>query len=922
MDDQKLILVDGSGYLFRAYYGLPPLNRPDGTPVNAVFGFSTMLQKLMIERENDILVVIFDAGRKSFRNDMYEDYKANRAAPPDELIPQFPLVRDASRAFGLPTFQMEGYEADDLIATYARMAQGAGRDVIIYSSDKDLMQLVGPGISMHDPMKNIPIGPDEVVKKFGVMPDKVGDILALAGDTSDNVPGVPGIGVKTAAQLLEQFGDLETLLAQAETIKQPKRRQSLIDHAETARLSRRLVALCETVPVEVPLADLTRKPVDPDELCGFLEAQGFRTLVRRIRQEADKERDGAQASSENSGKEKTEEAAEASEQSNSVAVSYETITQLSQLQAIVDDSRRLGRIAVDTETTGLDITTAKLVGVCLSVQPGQGAYLPLAHVDDFGQPLDGQLTLAEVRPLLEDLFCDEAIIKIGHNLKYDLSILARYQFSLMPIADTLSLSYSLNGNKHNHSLDELARRYFDHEMIAFKEIAGSGKTQKLFSEIPIDVATNYGAEDADLTLRLFLHFSSELVRQKLTTIYERYERPLMSVISDMEQRGIKVDSAFLQQLSSRFTQEMARLEEVAHDQAGEAFNLASPKQLGEILFGNLGLPGGKKTKTGAWSTGADVLDKLAAEGHELPVTILEWRQLQKLTRTYCDALVEQVSSSTGRVHTSYALASTSTGRLSSSDPNLQNIPIRTEQGRMIRKAFVPEEGHLLMSADYSQIELRILADMADIQTLKDAFEKGEDIHNATACDMFQIEPEALTSDHRRKAKTINYGIIYGIGAYGLAQRLAIPQSEARDFIAAYFQHYPGIRDFMEAAKAQARALGYVTTAAGRRAYVHEINSERPMHRAGAERAAINAPIQGTAADVMKRAMIRVDQQLRQSSLGCRMLLQVHDELVFEVPESEIEETRQLVTQEMEGAGTFSVPLTVDVGVGKNWDEAH
>lgn len=903
--EKRLVLVDGSGYIFRAFFALPPMTRPDGTPVNAVFGFANMLFKLMQERPHDDLVVVFDHSQESFRNQLYDRYKANREEPPAELRPQFALVRDAARAFGLPVVEVEGYEADDLIAAYARQAKAVGEPVVIVSSDKDLMQLVGDGVEMWDPMKQKGIGREQVIEKFGVGPELVCDALALIGDTSDNVPGVPGIGPKNAAQLLVEFGSLEALLANLDKIKQPKRRESLAQNAEQARLSYRLVCLDDAAPVPLGLDELRRRPFEARTLLAFLQENGFRSLAARIEQ-LDQAAEEARTERRETGERR-----------------FVALTSLAELDALLARAVEIGRLAIDTETTSLDLGRARLVGVCLAVEQGQGFYLPLAHVDEFGQRRDGQLELAPVLERLRPVLIDPSVLKIGHNIKYDMGVLARYGLDVAPIDDTMLISYVLHGASHGHGMDELAQRYLDYQTIPYEAVCGKGAAQIGFADVAVDKATAYAAEDAEITLCLWQALRPRLLEQRMLTVYETLDRPIVPIVAEMERRGIKVDAQRLRRLSAEFTQRMAEREAAAFRLAGRSFNLGSPKQLGEVLFDELGLGGaGRKTKTGAYATGAEVLEELALQGHELPRVILDWRQLQKLTRTYTDALVEQIDSDTGRVHTSFSLAATSTGRLSSTDPNLQNIPIRTEEGRKIREAFVAEAGYALVSADYSQIELRILAHMADIRPLKDAFANDIDIHAVTASQMFGVPVEKVGGDLRRSAKTINYGIVYGIGAFGLAQRLGIPQSKAREYIESYFEQYPGIRAYMDKAKAEAREKGYVCTLAGRRCYVPEINAKIPSRRAYAERAAINAPVQGTAADIMRRAMARVWRALRCRLPEVRMLLQVHDELVFEVPMEQVTAAEALIKPVMEGAADLSVPLVVETGSGMTWDEAH
>ncbi|SNB53660.1 DNA polymerase I [Arboricoccus pini] len=908
----RLVLIDGSGYIFRAFFALPPMTRPDGTPVNAVFGFANMLFRFLLDRPDDDIIVVFDASRKSFRSDLYEAYKANRAEPPPELVPQFALVREAARAFDLPAVEVEGFEADDLIASYSKAGRAAGHDVLVVSSDKDLMQLVGDGIAMWDPMKSKEIGREEVIEKFGVGPELVRDVLALAGDTSDNVPGVPGIGVKTAAQLVLEYGSLEGLLANLDKIKQPKRRQTLQDNVEKARLSYELVGLAFEAPLPISFEETGRKELDGAKLRAFCEANGLRSLQARIEQVV------APVPA-NPGIETDPAALE--------RPTFETVREMAVLEAIVAKAYEVGYLAIDTETNSLNVGRADLVGVCLAVEAGHGYYVPLAHVDDFGQPVQGQLPLEAVIAALKPVLEDASVQKIGHNVKYELGILSRYGIMMGPTDCTMLLSYVLDGASHGHGMDELAALHLGYQTIPFSAVCGKGVAQITFDRAPIEKASDYAAEDAEVTLRLWQALKPRLIEQRMTTVYETLERPLAALLARLEVTGIKVDKARLHALSSDFTARMAELEIKAHKLAGRVFSLGSPKQLGEVLFDEMGLQsaaGGanRKTKTGAYATGADILEELAASGHELPQVLLDWRQLQKLTRTYTDALIEEVGPKTGRVHTSFSMAATATGRLSSNDPNLQNIPVRTEEGRKIRGAFIAEAGFELLSADYSQIELRVLAHMADIQALKEAFSQDIDIHAVTAAQMFKREVQDVGADLRRSAKMINYGIIYGIGAFGLAQRLGIAQAEARAYIEAYFAQYPGIRDYMERAKAEAREQGYVATLYGRRCYTPDILSKLPARRSYAERAAINAPIQGTAADIMKRAMLKVARALETEGSKTRMLLQVHDELVFEVPTDELHAASALIRREMESAADLSVRLTVDIGHGLTWNDAH
>jgi len=920
MSDQPkhVFLIDGSGFLFRAFHALPPMTRDDGTPVNAVFGFTKMVMKLIDETDADYIAVIFDRARKTFRSEIYADYKANRPPPPDELIPQFQLVRDATEAMNVPAIDMDGFEADDLIATYARQAAEAGAEVTIVSSDKDLMQLVTDKITMFDAMKNRVIGHEQVVEKFGVGPDRVVDVQSLAGDSTDNVPGVQGIGVKTAAQLINEYGDLNSLLANAGEIKQPKRREKLIEQADMARISRELVRLDDNVPVTHDWESFKVKAPDPDVLLPFLKQQNFRSLVSTMQA-----RLGMAPDTGGGGGDAVED-----------EVYYELVQTEDALAAWIAEADKAGAVAVDTETTGLDSMQAKLVGVSLAVTAGRACYIPLGHkATDAGttgdlldksksEPAPKQVALDRALNLLKPLLEDPAVLKIGQNIKYDKQVLVRYGIDMVPVDDTMLISYVLEGGLHGHGMDELARDTLGIETIKFKDVAGTGKSQVTFDRVPLDKALDYAAEDADITLRLHKTFKPRLAQEHMVTVYETLERPLVPVLETMERDGIKVDAQQLKRLSTDFGKRMANLEEDAHKMAGREFNVSSPKQLGEILFDEMGLEGGKRGKTGAYATGADVLEGLAAEGHKLPNTVLEFRQLAKLKSTYTDALTAAINPQTGRVHTSYSQAAASTGRLSSTDPNLQNIPVRTEEGRKIRKAFVPKKGHVLISADYSQIELRILAHVAGIDSLKQAFHDGQDIHALTASQVFGEPIEGMDPMTRRNAKAINFGIIYGISAFGLARQLNIPNGEAKTYINAYFDKYPGIKAYMERTKTQAREEGFVSTLFGRKCHTKGINDRNPNMRGFAERAAINAPIQGGAADIIKRAMIQVPGALMDAGLKARMLLQVHDELVFEVPKEEAEDTISVVKATMEGAAKLDVPLVVDAGTGMSWDEAH
>ncbi len=919
-----LHLVDGSAFIFRAYHALPPLTRKsDGLPIGAVSGFCNLLWK-MINDTRDApthVAVVFDKGSHTFRNDLYDQYKANREAMPEDLRPQIPLTRDATRAFNLACIELEGFEADDIIATFARQAREAGGSCTIISSDKDLMQLVGDGVDMLDPMKNTVIDREGVEAKFGVGPERVVDVQALAGDSVDNVPGAPGIGVKTAALLINEYGDLDTLLERAEEIKQPKRRQTLIDNADQIRLSRQLVLLDDQVQLEETLDDLdVREPV-ADNLLGFLAEMEFRTLTKRIAEHV-----GAEAPV--IAEPEPEAAPDAPEMPDLKDATYDTVRDLPTLQSWIDRATARGEVAFDTETTSLNEMAAELVGVSLCIEPGHACYIPLQHRgggDDLFADTslaEGQIPLDDALNILKPLLENPSVLKIAQNAKYDVKVLARYGIEVNPIDDTMLLSYALHGGLHGHGMDALSERYLGHSPIPIKELIGSGKSAITFDQVEIDKASPYAAEDADITLRFHKLFKPRLHQEQVTKVYERLERPMVPVLTRMERSGIKVDRDVLSRMSNAFAQKMAGLEAEIHELAGEAFNVGSPAQLGEILFDKMGLEGGKKGKTGKYSTGADILEDLATE-HELPARVLDWRQLSKLKSTYTDALQEHINPDTGRVHTSYSIAGANTGRLASTDPNLQNIPVRTEEGRRIREAFVAEPGKVLVSLDYSQIELRILAHIAGIDALKEAFRDGQDIHAATASEMFNVPLDEMTPDVRRQAKAINFGVIYGISGFGLARNLRIPRAEAQGFIDRYFERFPGIRTYMDDTKKFAKDHLYVQTLFGRKIHTPEINAKGPG--AGfAGRAAINAPIQGTAADVIRRAMIRMDDAI--ADLPARMLLQVHDELIFEVDEDAadrlIERARDIMQGAADPAVRLDVPLVVDAGQGANWAEAH
>jgi len=984
-----VFLVDGSSYIFRAYHALPPLTRKsDGLQVNAVLGFCNMLWKLLRDMKPEErpthLAVVFDKSEKTFRNELYAEYKAHRPDAPADLIPQFPLIREAVHAFDLPCLEQIGYEADDLIATYARIACEAGATMTIVASDKDLMQLVNDCVLMYDTMKDKRIGRAEVIEKFGVPPEKVIEVQSLIGDSTDNVPGVPGIGVKTAAQLIGEYGDLETLLARAPEIKQEKRRQSLIDNAEQARLSKRLVTLDQRVPLDVPVGDLAVHEPDYRKLIAFLKAMEFSTLTRRVAESA--EIDASQiepdarlsagakhaaasipslAGEDGVGTDKTPtrqpsaatlplsgggrtpavpagamspislaEARMAKIRAIPVDRSkYEIVRDLARLKAWMTRILETGYVAVDTETNSLDPMQATLCGFSLAVAPNEACYVPLAHrkagggegLFDSGlheNQIPEQDALAVIKPLMED----PGILKIGQNLKFDWQMFALRGISIAPHDDTMLMSYVLDAGRNGHGMDELSERWLGHKPIAFNEVAGSGKSQVTFDCVEINKAAEYAAEDADVTLRLWMALKPRLVAEHMTQVYETLERPMVPVLARMERRGISIDRQELARLSGDFAKDAARLEGEIQKLAGMPLNPGSPKQIGDVLFGSLGLPGGSKTKTGAWSTSASVLEDLAEQGHALPQKILDWRQVSKLRSTYTDALPGYVDANTHRVHTSYALAATTTGRLSSSEPNLQNIPIRTEAGRKIRRAFIAAPGHKLVSADYSQIELRLLSEVADVPALRQAFRDGVDIHAMTASEMFGVPVKDMPGEIRRRAKAINFGIIYGISAFGLANQLGIAREEAGAYIKKYFERFPGIRDYMDETREFCRDKGYVVTLFGRKCHYPDIRASNPSLRAFNERAAINARLQGSAADIIRRAMIRMEGALADAKLSAQMLLQVHDELIFEVPEKEVAKTLPVVKKVMEDAPhpavQLHVPLQVEARAADNWDEAH
>jgi DNA polymerase-1 len=946
-ETSHLYLVDASGFIFRAFHALPPLTRKsDGLPVGAVSGFCNMLWKVLEDLkagdQPTHFACIFDKSAITFRNTLYDQYKAHRPDPPEDLIPQFPLVRDAAIAFGSPALEIEGYEADDLIATYARQAAAKGARVSIVSADKDLMQLVDDRICLLDTVKDRRICAPEVFEKFGVSPDKVVDVQALCGDAVDNVPGVPGIGIKTAALLIQEYGDVETLLARASEIKQPKRRESLIEHADKARISKILVTLKDDVPVETPLEDLGVADPDPAPLLAFLEKMEFRTLHKRVGETLGAPAAPSAADAGAAPAARPAIAGAGGVSSTPLAPSdhpfildgYETVITRARLEEWVIAARAQGFVAFDTETDGLNAVSARLVGVSLALAPNRACYVPLGHGDSAKADLltetrPEQIPLEDAVATLKPMLEDPAVLKIGQNIKYDISVLGRHGVAVAPIDDTMLMSFVLEAGQHNHGMDELSELHFGHKPIAFKDVTGSGKSQLTFDQVPLDKATRYAAEDADVTLRLWEKLKPRLSCEGVSSIYETQDRPLIPVVAGMEQAGVLVDRDRLSRLSGEFAQRMAGLEAEAHQLAGRPFNLGSPKQIGEILFDEMGLAdvaGAKKTKTGAWATGADALEDLAAYGHALPKVMLDWRMLSKLRSTYTETLKDAISPETGRVHTSYSLAGAQTGRLASTDPNLQNIPIRTEEGRKIREAFIAAPGHVLISADYSQIELRLLAHVADIPSLREAFLNGVDIHAMTASEMFGVPVAGMDPMVRRRAKAINFGIIYGISGFGLARQLSIPRDEASAYIKSYMQKFPGIRAYMEDFRAFGREHGYVPTIFGRKVWLPQIKATNSAERSFGERQAINAPLQGSAADIIKRAMIRIPPALEAAGLRAKMLLQVHDELVFEAPESEaaqvIEIAKSVMTRATQPILDLKVPLVVEASQGRSWAEAH
>ena len=919
MGSQRLILVDGSGYIFRAFYALPPMSREDGTPVNAVFGFTSMLLKLSEDMEGENILVVFDAARTTFRNEIYKEYKANRSEPPEELVPQFDLIKKATTAIGLKSLEVENYEADDIIATYVKIAKKENIETLVISSDKDLMQLIQDHVSLYDPMKNIKIGPEAVFEKFGVSPDKVIDVQALAGDSSDNVPGVPGIGVKTASQLINEYGSLEKLLDNASSIKQEKRRESLLNNAELAIVSKKLVSLFSDVPIPYKISDLKWTPRNDDNLLAFLKENNFKRLENRYFH--------------------PEQAGNSQPESKNIEQNYNLITKLSDLQNLIDECIKCGVIAVDTETDSINAVQANLVGVSISTKPGTAYYIPLRHIENsvpllIDEKLDQKDKIEQINfdsaiNLLKKILQDPSIIKVGHNIKYDMLVFSQKRngsINLYPVHDTMCMSYVNDANRYSHKLDSLAKDFFDHETIKYDDVCGKGAKQVTFDKIHPNDVLNYAAEDADFCLRIFLGLKEELFISKLNSVYERIERPLINVIANMEKEGILIDKSTLNALSIEFQDKLTLLQKKIYETCGQEFNIASPKQLGEILFEKLNLPQDKKSKTGNYSTSISVLEGLSTKGFEIADLIIEWRTLSKLKSTYTDALQESINKQTKRVHTSYSMASASTGRLASTNPNLQNIPIRTSDGRRIREAFIAKDGYKLISADYSQIELRLMAHAANEKEMIKAFNENVDIHSQTASKVFGIPIEDLDSETRRSAKAINFGIIYGISSFGLSKQLSCSQSEAKNFIESYFDQFPKIKIYMDAMIENAKMKGYVETFFGRRIPIKGINSKNFQERSFAERQSINAPIQGSAADIIKRAMIKIHNVFQEKNIEAKMLLQVHDELVFECPKDEINTVSNLIKKEMEQANLplfpLNIPIVVDFGAADNWSEAH
>ena len=926
---QHICLVDGSTYIFRAYHALPPLTRKsDGFPVGAISGFCNMLDKLVREEKEERgithLLVVFDASGKTFRNDIYPEYKANRSEAPEDLIPQFPVIRKATSAFNIPFVELLGYEADDLIASYAEEAQKHNMKVTIVSSDKDLMQLVSDNVSMLDTMKGRVFKKEDVFDKFGVYPEKVIDVQSLAGDSVDNIPGIPGIGIKTAALLINEYGDLDGLFENSEKIKQKKRRENIIEFENQAYISKKLVTLKNDVPLPIPIKETTLKEVDAEKLISFLKEMEFKTLTEKKSKQLNIDSDNIKASNQvEKFEKKIIDTPNEIEEINSEfdRENYQIIQSLDELTQWKMKAENIGYVAFDTETNSLNAVEADMVGFSLCTSENDACYVPLLHKENDKQ-IDFDQAIDILKPILED----NGIKKILHNMKFDALVVDKYNINIKNYDDTMLMSYSIGSGGIRHKLDTLIKYYFDHDAISFKDLIGSGKDKKTFQELPIKEAGKYAAEDADMTLRLWKRFKSFMVKDKQVKIYEIIEKPLAQVIMNMEKHGISIDVNKLNELSVNFEEKLKNLEKSCYKLIGEEINLGSPKQVGEILFDKLALPGGKKTSTGSWSTNAEVLENLANEGYDFPKILLEWRALSKLKTTYTDTLPTYLNTKTNRIHSSFAMATTSTGRLASSDPNLQNIPIRSDDGRMIRKAFIPEKGNVLISSDYSQIELRLIAHIADEKNLINAFLDEIDIHSSTASEVFNIPLNDMTPDIRRNAKAINFGIIYGISAFGLAKQLNISRTEASEFIKAYFKKYPSIRGYMDETKKFANENGFVKTLLGRKCLVEEINSKNAATRSFMERAAINAPIQGSAADIIKRAMIILGNHKKLAKLETKMLLQVHDELIFETKKENCEESMRIIKKEMESANlpilNLNVPLIADTNFGNNWDEAH
>ena len=913
-------LIDGSGYIFRAYYALPPLTRKsDGLPTGAVSGFCSMLFKLLEDsKSNENLqkpthfAVIFDSARKTFRNEIYSDYKANRSEAPDDLAPQFEYIRKSVLAFNLPSVELVNYEADDLIATYVDQILKKGAKVTIVSSDKDLMQLYRKDVRIFDPMKNKFISNEDVKNKFGVDPDKVIDVQALAGDSSDNVPGVPGIGVKTAAELINKYGDLETLLKSADEIKQNKRRETLLNNKDKALISKKLVTLKHDAPIEMKLNDFELKRIDKDKLYKFLREMEFNRLLSSAI--------SAYGEPDFSGEKKDIQLKEKKVEIDKK--NYFLITEHSKIDEWIKEAEEIGEVAVDTETNSLDPHQADLVGVSLSSKIGKACYIPIGH--NSKKCIDKDIVLKKLKPLLED----PSIKKIGQNIKFDFIVFFNHGIILSAMEDTMLMSYVLDAGKNRHNMDTLSEIHLSHKTIKFKELVGSGKKQINFSEVDLEKAKDYAAEDADITYRLYKKFYKSLKEEKMINIYEIFEKPLLRILADMEIQGIKVDKKFLKTLSTKFEKKIEKIQKEVFKLSKKEFNIASPKQLGEILYNDLKIADLKKTKKGSFATSASVLEDLAFKGHKFPQLVLDWRQVSKLKNTYSDSLPEHINPDTKKVHTSFLLAATTTGRLASSDPNLQNIPIKSEDGRDIRKAFVADKDNILISADYNQIEMRILADLADVKELKKAFQNNEDIHSLTASQIFNIDINKVNQDQRRKAKAINFGIIYGISQYGLAKQINVSNFEAEEFLNSYFSKFPEIKVYMDRTIKFCRKSGYVSNIFGRRSHFININDKNYNVRNFQERAAINAPIQGSAAEIMRLAMIRIDKKLKEQKLNkTKMLLQIHDELIFESPKNEVKKISKVIIEEMSSVAesdqhSFSIPLTVDLNTGENWGTLH